>query len=112
MALHVQTDMRSSLVNTQATPAMFERNGSLTLEAMQTLVGGFIQVVNLKHHINVDGKVYVAMGMNEDGGQMGLPRNVIATDIGVKYGVIQKGHAIVGNVVLFEAAELKDADDE
>ncbi|MNN50347.1 hypothetical protein D3C81_1649290 [compost metagenome] len=111
MALHVQTDMRSTPVNPTANPSLFE-DGRITLNAMQQLVGGYIQVRTLHHHINVDGKVYVAIGMDEDGKMKEAPRNVIATELARKYGAIGSKDFIVGNAVLFEAAELQDGDDD
>lgn len=109
MALHVQSNMRSTPINPENSPALFE-DGQLTLEAMQKLVGGYVQVRVLKNNLEVEGKVYVAMGMNEDGKQFNLPRNGIATEIGLNYGAINKPDFIVGDAILFEATEMGSDD--
>lgn len=107
MALHVQSNMRSTPINPQNNPGMFAGQ-QLTLEAMQKLVGGYIQIRTLKNNIEVEGKVYVAMGMNEEGKLHHFPRNGIATEIALNYGAIGKPDYVVGDAILFEAVELED----
>lgn len=66
------------------------------LKALQTFVGGWVEVVALKN---------ATMYVNEEGLIHGLPRNDLATEIAHRYGRLPKSDHIVGDVVIVGPAD-------
>jgi len=90
------TLLKSDGTKETITPA----NGkTFTLKEMQTLVGGFIQIIGLPNGAN--------LVMNEDGKIEELPYNLEATLLGEKAGIATEDY-IVGDVVLCENGEADD----
>lgn len=52
-----------------------------TLEKMQEIVGGHIELVTVLDRVEADRMFYTYMVVNEDGLNIGLPRNEAATEI-------------------------------
>lgn len=108
MAILVKVNLESTLVNETTNPEFFhgDDDHGMTLEAMQKLVGGDIQVIAMKNTLTVDDRHYSFMGFNEEGKFSGFKQNSLATDIGHKYTGIAKDDFIVGDAVLFEQHEV------
>ncbi|ATW58049.1 hypothetical protein CNR34_00116 [Pseudomonas phage nickie] len=112
MALHVKTNLQTSLVNKATNPDYFysedaeDGDAGMTLPAMQKLVGGFIQVVNLRKPLVVEGISYVHLVCNEEGKLSGLAFNAIATRLAKLDNSISVGDVIVGDVLLLERGEI------
>lgn len=105
MAILVKTDNTSVLIDNKTNPGLFEGDG-MTLEAMQKLVGGDIQIIYLNHGVEVNGVLYTSMGMNEEGKFSGLKFNSTATIVAQEHSSIAIGDVIVGEAILFEQKEL------
>lgn len=112
MALHVKTNLQTTPVNKTTNPDYFygedleDGDAGMTLPAMQKLVGGYIQVVNLRKPIVVEGITYVHLVVNEEGKLSGLPFNAIATRLAKLDASISVGDVIVGEALLLERGEL------
>lgn len=109
MAIQIQQNtLRSVLVNETTNPDFFhgDDDHGMTLEAMQKLVGGDIEVKQMKHVLMVDGRYYSHIGFNEEGKRLQLPPNAVATEIAHKYAGIAKDDFVVGDAVLFEQFEV------
>lgn len=112
MALHVKTNLQTTIVNKITNPDFFYSEDAedgdigMTLPAMQKLVGGFIQVVNLRKPVVVEGIPYVHLIINEEGKLSGLPFNSIATKIAKLDASISAGDVIVGEAILLERGEI------
>uniref|UniRef100_A0AAU6W0M1 DUF3846 domain-containing protein n=1 Tax=Pseudomonas phage Nican01 TaxID=3138540 RepID=A0AAU6W0M1_9CAUD len=108
MALHVRTNLQTTIVNATTNPELFHNDGDagMTLEGMQKLVAGYIQVVNLRKPVVVEGVPYLHMVINEEGKLSGLPFNSIATKIAKLDSSIAAGDVIVGEAILLERGEI------
>lgn len=80
-----------------------------TLEELQTVVGGYIEVVPAPLAVVDDGPMYLVL--NEDGKRDNLPINGFATALYHQAGGA-RDDCIVGNVVLASRRELNGDDDE
>jgi Domain of unknown function (DUF3846) len=80
-----------------------------TLEELQTVVGGYIEVVAAPLAVVDDGPMYLVL--NEDGKRDNLPINGFATALYHQAGGARDDW-IVGNVVLASRRELNGDDDE
>lgn len=107
MAIHVKTNLCSTLVSPQTHPQFFpvEEEG-MSLEGMQSLVGGMVEVHKLIKPLEVDGIVYSFLGMNEEGKFSCQQVNTTATQIAHNHAGFPKCNVVVGDCVLFQAAEL------
>lgn len=76
---------------------VFPSNGRFTLEELQSLVGGYIEMLPLPN-----GK---EMYINEDGKSLGLQQNDVATGYGILAGIADDDF-IVGNAVICSEEEL------
>ncbi|MNC75612.1 hypothetical protein D3C75_1271760 [compost metagenome] len=74
---------------------------------MQKLVGGAVQIVWLNKPYSLDGKTYIAIGMNEEGKLSGLRFNPVATKIAKLYTSIAHDDVIVGDAIMFERQEIR-----
>jgi hypothetical protein len=72
-----------------------KREGKPTLETLQKIVGGYIEIVRLSQKLS--------MVINEDGIRLGLPTNKEATR---HYASVGGRNDIVGNAVLCTNSEL------
>lgn len=108
MALHVRTNLQTTIVNKTTNPELFHSDGDegMTLEGMQKLVNGYIQVVNLRKPVVVEGVRYAHMVINEEGKLSGLPFNAIATKLAKLDSSISAGDVIVGEAILLERGEI------
>jgi len=66
---------------------------AFTLEELQNIVGGYIEIVHL---MDVDNTIIV---LNEEGKLMGLKYNPKATELCQKHHVLMDGDFIVGDVI-------------
>lgn len=108
MAIHIKTNMQSTVVNEETSPESFNGDGDrgMNLAAMQKLVGGYVQIVWLNKPYLLDGVTYIAIGMNEEGKLSGLRFNAVATKIAKLFTSIAHDDVIVGDAILFERHEL------
>lgn len=105
MAIHIKTNHEATLVNQESHPQYFVGDGdrSMTLKAMQELVGGPVQIIRLKKPVVLDDLTYPVMGINEEGKFSGLKFNGVATRIASDS--IRIGDVIVGDAILFTNEE-------
>ena len=112
MALHVKTNLQTTIVNKTTNPDLFHSadeecgDKAMTLKGMQSLVGGFIQLVNLRKPLVVENMTYTAMIINEEGKLSGLPFNAIATRLAKIDGSIAADDVIVGEAILLQVGEI------
>jgi hypothetical protein len=108
MALHVKVNLQTTIVSINTNPELFHNDGDIgmTLEGMQKLVGGYIQVVNLRKPVVVEGITYLHMVINEEGKLSGLPFNAIATKIAKLDNSIDFSDVIVGEAILLQRGEI------
>ena len=107
MPLHVKVNLQTTLVNEETNPDFFngDDDKGLTLEAMQKMVGGYIQQIRLAKPVVVGDIRYVVLICNEEGKLSGLPFNAIATRIAKLDNSIMIGDVIVGDAILLTAQE-------
>ena len=93
-------------VNPTNHPDKYCRDGSLTLDAMQQMVGGFIELVQLRKPIELNGVRYTMMIIDEEGKILGKPVNGVATVMSVETQSIHQMDCIVGDAVLLADGEI------
>lgn len=112
MALHIKTNLQTTLINKTTNPDYFysedaeDGDVGMTLPAMQKLVGGFIEVVTLQKPLDVEGVKYAYLVINEEGKLSGLPFNSIATRLAKLDNSIGISDVIVGEAILLERGEI------
>lgn len=103
MALIIPTASSHIQVCTPNTePSWFATDGSMTLEAMQKLVGGYIEHVQLHPAVQIEGVIYPHLIVNEEGKLRRLPENHTATML---VQVLGLNDIIVGDAILMTDAE-------
>lgn len=75
-----------------------------SLEWLHQQVGGYLECFTFRNPVSVNGKIYHAMMLNENGKIEGLPVNDLATSIAIGGGLV--GDIIVGDVILFANGEI------
>lgn len=70
------------------------------LEWMQTIVGGYIELVKFKRERFDICATTFDMYLNEDGHSLGLPRNEVATTLLRDSGILLPGQWVVGNAII------------
>lgn len=112
MALHINTNLQTTLVTKETNPAYFysedaeDGDFGMTLPAMQQIVEGFIEVVRLKKPLVVENVTYKFMVINEEGKLSGKKFNAIATRLAKLDGSIAVSDVIVGEALLLQEGEL------
>ena len=86
------------LINGQSFDVKPENGKTFSLKELQTLVGGYIEVIALR-----DGKLMV---LNEEGKLEGLAVNEVATEFAQSAG-IHPADVIVGNVVVMPSSMME-----
>jgi hypothetical protein len=104
MAIHLKTNLQSTLLNPIVQPDHFAGK-ALKLESAQKLVGGYVQNVSLKKPFLFNGVIYTALLMNEEGKFSGAEFNKLATEIAKKDNSIHHGDIVVGDAILIEEGE-------
>lgn len=102
IVIPVQGDVRLCTPSTE--PDWFDSDGSMTLAAMQAVVGGYIEHVHLPRPLEVVGIVFIHMVVNEEGKLHGLPINHTATALANLAGLPD---FIVGDVLLLTDHEFQ-----
>lgn len=72
--------------------------GHYELDELQSIVGGYIQIISLH-----DGRLMV---INDEGKQLALPMNSLATDIALEQGAIFANDFIVGDVLICREGDI------
>lgn len=108
MAIHIKTDMQSTLVNEETHPVFFNGGGDkgMTLKGMQSLVGGNIEILTMNPPVVIGDRTYTRLGINEEGKFSGLKFNQVATQIAKTNCKVAVDDIIVGDAILFEDQEL------
>lgn len=108
MAIHIKSNLQSTLITEETNPDFFNGDGDrgMNLKVMQKLVGGDVQIVFLNKPYLLNGVTYAALGMNEEGKLSGMRFNAVATKIAKLHTSIAHDDVIVGDAVLFERQEL------
>jgi hypothetical protein len=104
MAMIIHLDKTITHQTATSHPDQFGPDG-MTLEAMQALVGGYIEHVGLRPPYVSSGVTYTHLVVNELGKLEHLPRNAVATDIAQEHGL--QGDVIVGPAILLAAEEMQ-----
>ena len=103
MALIIPVAQPTILCTATTHPDRFGEDG-MTLEAMQAVVGGYIEHVYLNPTRVIDGVTYVHLIVNEEGKLDRLPTNAVATAIARLGGLVD---VIVGPAILLTDEEFQ-----
>lgn len=112
MALHINTNLQTTLVTKLTNPDFFhvgdnlDPNYGFKLDALQKIVEGYIEVVTLKKPLIVENVAYKFMVINEEGKLSGKKFNAIATRLAKLDGSIAADDVIVGEALLLQEGEL------
>lgn len=105
MAIHVQSNHRSTLVSPKNNPDMY-KGEALSMAGMQKLVKGQVNIVPLHTDVIVDNTKYTHMGFNTECGASNQEVNLTASKIAVQKAGLGRNSHIIGDAILFEAKEL------
>lgn len=106
MALVIEINRQTRVFNADTNPEKYEPKVGLKLSVLQEEVGGFIQLLTFREPLELDGRQYRHMVLNEEGKIRELPGNPIASQIAWFSQTISRHDCIVGNVVLLEEGEI------
>jgi len=93
-------------INPTNHPDKYCSDGSLALDALQQMAGGFIELIQLRKPIELNGVRYTMMIIDEEGKIDGKPVNGVATVIALETQSIHQLDCIVGDAVLLADGEI------
>jgi len=105
MAIIINLDRTITHQTATSHPDQFGEDG-MNLDAMQALVGGYIEHVQLHPPYVSAGVSYKHLVINEEGKLQGLPANTVATDIALEHG-LPPDDCIVGPAILLTDEEFQ-----
>lgn len=86
-------------------PELFDNKGSFTLEALQGLVGGYVQIVYMNPPTEIEGVTYNRFAMDEEGKLVNKPVNTVASVLAHTTRAIRSSDCLVGDIVLLSLGE-------